>query len=53
MKRFVAAAILGVLAVLGFAGAAAADPAVTLCHSVQVTVNGTDVVNDAACNTAP
>ena len=53
MKRFVAAAILGVLAVLGFASAATADPSVSACHSIQITVNGSDVVNDAACNTAP
>ena len=53
MKRFVAAAILGMLAVLGVASAATADPSVTLCHSVNITVNGSDVVNDAACNTAP
>jgi len=53
MKRCIAAAILGVLAILGFAGAAAADPSVSVCHSVQITVNGEDVVNDAACNTAP
>lgn len=53
MKRIVAALILGVLASLGFASVAVADPSVSLCHSIQVTVNGSDVVNDAACNTAP
>ena len=53
MKRLLAAAILGVLAVLGLASAVAADPSVTLCRSVTVTVNGSDVVNDAACDTAP
>jgi hypothetical protein len=54
MKRCIAAAILGVLAVLGFGTvAASADPSITLCHSVHVVVNGSDVVNDAACNTAP
>lgn len=53
MKRFIAAAVLGVLAALGLASAASADPSVTLCHSVSITVNGSDVVNDAACNTAP
>jgi hypothetical protein len=53
MKRFFAAAVLGLLGVIGFASAAAADPSVTVCHSVQITVNGSDVVNDAACNTAP
>jgi hypothetical protein len=39
---------------LGFTAAAAhADPSVTECHSISVTVNGSDVVNQAACNTLP
>lgn len=47
-------AVAGVaIGLLGFAGAAQADPAVTVCHSVSVTVNGEAVVDDSACNVLP
>ena len=54
MKRLIASLVLGVVAVLGIGvTAATADPSVSLCHDVHITIAGTEVVNDAACNTAP
>ena len=44
----VAAAVLGTLALA--AGPASAD--VTVCHDVQININGESVA-DAACNTLP
>lgn len=47
-------AVAAALTLLGFgASVASAEPVGTLCHSVTVTVNGEDVVNDAACNPLP
>lgn len=51
-KLFVALAALAVLSGIG-ASAAKADPSVTVCHDVHVVVNGSDVLNEATCNTAP
>lgn len=52
MKKILIVVALAV-AVFGPAAAAQAEPSATLCHSVTVTVNGEDVVNDAACNDLP
>jgi len=41
------------MGLLGAAGAASADPTVTLCHDIEVNVGGNEVVNDAACNVLP
>jgi hypothetical protein len=54
MKKVLAAAILGVLTLLGPAMVAAhADPAASECHSISVTVNGQSVVDQAGCNVLP
>jgi hypothetical protein len=54
MKRMIAAVALALFGLVGLgAGVASADPSATFCHSIHVVVNGSDVVNDAACNTAP
>lgn len=51
-KRIIALGI-GVAALLGFgAQVAAADPTVTVCHSISITVNDTNV-SDAGCNVLP
>ena len=51
-KRIVALGVV-VLALLGVgAQIAAADPTVTVCHSISVTVNDTNV-SDAGCNVLP
>ena len=53
MKKLLVA-VAAALALLGAgASVAAADPSATVCHSVTITVNGDDVVNDAACNVLP
>ena len=53
MKKMLVA-VAAALTLLGFgASVAAADPSATVCHSVTVTVNGEDVVNNAACNVLP
>lgn len=45
---------LGVAGLLfGGMEAASADPSVTVCRSVKVTVNGQAVVDDAGCTVAP
>lgn len=51
MKRLFLAAALAVLSAAGFATSASA--AGQVCHSVQVTVNGQDAVNDAGCADLP
>lgn len=53
MKKLVLAAGAAIVAVVGLgATAAQADPSVTVCHSVSITVNDTNVSN-AACNVLP
>lgn len=53
MKKRVVAVGIVVLALLGFgAQPAAADPTVTVCHSISITVNDTNV-SDAGCNVLP
>ena len=53
MRRLLTALTLAVLGLGLGAGAATADPSITLCHDVHIVVNGSDVLNDASCNTAP
>ena len=54
MKRVLAVVFFALLSIGGIGiGVAHADPSATLCHNVHVVVNGSDVVNDASCNTAP
>jgi hypothetical protein len=52
-KRLVILAVTAVGAVGVVAAPASADPLGTFCHSVKVTVNGSDLVNDSACNVLP
>lgn len=53
MKKRVVAVGIVVLALLGFgAQLAAADPTVTVCHSISITVNDQNV-SDAGCNVLP
>jgi hypothetical protein len=55
MKKVLAALAVAAMSTLGWGMAATAAHAAsaTECHSVQITVNGADVVNQAACNTLP
>jgi type 1 fimbria pilin len=53
MKRTIAIALSTAAALAGFAAPASAEPIVTVCGSVQVTVNGSDVVNNATCQVLP
>lgn len=53
MKKILIAAGAAVAYILGVgAGLASADPTVTVCHSVSITVNDTNV-SDAGCNVLP
>ena len=52
MKKILAAIALGLM-LLGGASAAKADPSVTLCHDVDIVVNGENLVDEAACNVLP
>jgi hypothetical protein len=56
MKKVLAAIAVSALSTVGWgmvAATAAHAASATECHSVQITVNGSDVVNQAACNTVP
>jgi hypothetical protein len=57
MKKALATVALTAMSTLGWGVATAtvahADPSATECHSITVNVNGSDVVNQAACNTLP
>lgn len=53
MKKLLLAAGAGVVALVGVgASAAHADPSVTVCHSISITVNDQNV-SDSACNVLP
>lgn len=53
MKKILIAAGAAALYLVGLgAGIAAADPTVTVCHSVSITVNDQNV-SDAGCNVLP
>lgn len=53
MRTSVIAVSAIVLTVLGgTAQVASADPSVTVCHDISITVNDQNV-SDAACNTLP
>ena len=53
MKKVLIAAGAAVAYLLGIgAGVATADPVVTVCHSVSITVNDQNV-SDAGCNVLP
>lgn len=53
MKKFLLACSAAVVGLVGLgAGMAKADPSVTACYSISITVNDQNVA-DAACNTAP
>jgi type 1 fimbria pilin len=54
MRTRIAVLAVSAFALTGFVAApASAEPIVTVCGSVQVTVNGQDVVNNAACQVLP
>ena len=54
MRKRLAVMAIAALGVVGvFAAPASAEPVATFCHSIKVTVNGQDLVNDAACNVLP
>ena len=52
MKKLLAAIVFGI-ALFGPIAMASADPVATECHSVTITVNGQNVVDQAACNSLP
>ena len=53
MKKLLLAGAAAALALVGFGAAAAqADPSITVCHSVSITVNDQNVSN-SACNVLP
>ncbi|HVF76344.1 MAG TPA: hypothetical protein VM938_15015 [Acidimicrobiales bacterium] len=53
MKKLLLAAGAGIVAVVGIgATAAQADPSITVCHSVSITVNDQSA-SDSACNVLP
>ena len=53
MKKLLLAAGAGILALVGFGAAAAqADPSVTVCHSISITINDQNA-SDSACNSLP
>jgi hypothetical protein len=51
VKKLIVALGVGVMSLVGI-HAASADPSVTVCHDVNINVNGTAVA-DAGCNTLP
>jgi type 1 fimbria pilin len=53
MRRVALAAIVAASSLGAFAGTAAADPVVTVCGSVSVTVNGSSVVDESQCQVLP
>lgn len=53
MRKLATAAIAALSLTAAFAGPASASPTVKVCGSVQVTVNGSDVVNNATCQVLP
>ena len=53
MKKIIAAVALALMAMGLGAGAVQADPSVTLCHDVDIVVNGQALVDDANCNVIP
>ena len=53
MKKLTLAALCAASAFGAMAAPASAEPVLTVCGSVQVTVNGQDVVNNAACQVLP
>jgi hypothetical protein len=54
LKKLILAALVAITSMVGLgASMAKADPSASLCHNVHIQVNGTDVINDAACNSAP
>ena len=54
MRKRLALMAIGALGVVGvLAAPASAEPVATFCHSINVTVNDQDLVNDEACNVLP
>jgi len=53
MKKITLAALCAASAFGAVAAPASADPVLSVCGSVQVTVNGQDVVNNATCQVLP
>ena len=54
MRKHALAVLVSSLGVAGLlAPAAGAAPVITICGSAQVTVNGSDVVNQATCQVLP
>jgi hypothetical protein len=53
MRKIALAATLAVASFGALSATASAAPVATICGSVQVTVNGEDVVNNAACQALP
>lgn len=51
VKRLLLALLIAIATSVGLATAASAEGQV--CHSVQIQVNGEDVVNDASCTALP
>ncbi|HEV7886290.1 MAG TPA: hypothetical protein VGO92_01945 [Acidimicrobiales bacterium] len=53
MKKVLAAIAFAAVALVVPAQMASADPSAKECHSITVTVNGENVVDQAGCNVLP
>lgn len=53
MKKLVFAFVVAAIAAIGLGASAHADTGATVCGSVQIQVNGDDVVNEATCQVLP
>ena len=53
LRKLVLSAVVALSTAGALAAPAAAAPAASVCGSIQVTVNGSDVVNQATCQVLP
>ncbi len=54
MRRRLTGAVIAALGLLAFGAATAqAQPSLTICHGLHVTIAGETIVDDAGCNRVP
>lgn len=53
MRRIALAAVVAASSLGAFAGTAGADPVASICGSVNVTVNGSALVDQSQCQVLP